>query len=200
MSQFLHSVGEPAPALTSCSVGMLLQTQKRTERATIGPTSKGPAFRGVRACFLPGAHAVRRNLFLEMGGFDPRCTYRRAPQTGSRLSQQDHGNQRTRRCNPDCPGQYTIRDRETGRRYAKARLESSTYVMDKHSAAFDRDPALKADYRGVGGVAAAALGRRRTARSLLIRSALAAPTPVRIGRALAAWAPSALQPRNRRRF
>jgi glycosyltransferase involved in cell wall biosynthesis len=198
MEAFLRCIATSKPALVSCSVEMHLAARGRTRSFRVDPTSKGPAFFGMQACLLPGAYVVRRKLFLEIGGFDPRCTYGEHHELGLRLAEETSQTPRAVAAIREIlVDRNTLRSADTTARYAQARLESSLYILEKHKRLLSRDKATTGAYLGIAGVAAAQLGRRRLARSLLMRSALAAPSPKRLTRAIVALAPNALQPWSR---
>ena len=191
MEGFLTSIQDHKPLLVSCAVAVHLTTRdNKTRSFSVEPNSKGPAYLGLRACLLPGAYAIRRDVFEELlGGFDTKCTYGEHHELGLRLaflvSQHPYA---TMVIDQVLLDRHTTRTDEVVRSYAAARLESSLYVLDKHRDAIARDRKMQASYLAVAGVAAAQLRRHSLARSLLIRSAATAPSPKRVARVVAAFA------------
>jgi glycosyltransferase involved in cell wall biosynthesis len=141
----------------------------RTE--IVRPDALGPAFDNFDGLFVPGAYAVRRDLFSAVGGFAPGLLYGEHFELGLRIAEQ---------LNAHPAASWTtdeiivtkFHDRRPDRyaSYDKSRLQGAEYVLEHHLEQLARDPGLLADYHAVAGVAAFRLGRSKLGRSH-IRSA-----------------------------
>lgn len=156
------------------------------------PHRLGPAFNDVEGIFLPGAYAVRRDLFLLIGGFSSGLRYGEHSELALRLVEELR-----EEANPAWSSNEVIvtkyHDRGP-RRYAyydQARKEGAEYVVAVHGERLARDPKLLADYYAIAGVSSFRLGSFKRGRSHLWNAAMVAPTdPEHLARALISLFPS----------
>lgn len=160
----LAALALPGAEIASCGVEL------RDHRGAVSvkrPIPMGPAFWDVSVLFLPGAYAVSRTLFHQVGGFDPLVRYGEHHELALRMAPSLAPD--SVRSTSEC---LVVKhhDRSPTRvaDYAQARLSSSTYVLAVHEEAFARDPRRASDYHSGAANSALLLSRRRMAAHHLV--------------------------------
>ena len=116
-----------------------------------------------RTPWLPGAFAISRTLFAEIGGYDAQLRFaentelawRARPRSGERDEQIG-----------TIAEPLVIRYATDERRYDTARYDAATRMLDRYADDLALEPKRRGMYRAIGGVAAARLGRRKEALAL----------------------------------
>lgn len=139
------------------------------------PRVSGPVLRGVTGLFTKaGVFALRRELFVEVGGYDP-CL---------RSGQHSELAMRLVRARPDPPHvaslsevliQVSLHGGERIRGNWEARCDGPEYVLEKHPWLRVADPETWANYHAVAGLASLKLGKRGAARAHFAAAAAAYP-------------------------
>jgi hypothetical protein len=135
----------------------------------------GPVFNRITGSFHAGSFAVERQLFLDLGGYDPELRYSEGTDLGIRIAQQ-LGPSSDRTAHASRP--HLTKHVPEGSSFAysdRNRYDSATYMLDKHADLFATDPKLHALYERMAGVAAARLGDRGRARRHLLTAARLRP-------------------------
>jgi glycosyltransferase involved in cell wall biosynthesis len=156
------------------------------------PHRLGPAFNDVEGIFLPGAYAVRKDLFLRIGGFSSGLRYGEHSELGLRLVEElrDEANPAWS-SNEVVVTKYHDRGPQRYAHYDQARKEGAEYVVQVHRERLARDPNLLADYYAIAGVSSFRLGSFKRGRSHLWNAAMVAPThPEHLARAVISLLPS----------
>jgi glycosyltransferase involved in cell wall biosynthesis len=149
-------------------------------RRIAAPADLGPVFDNFRGVFLLGSFSVRRDLFLQAGGFAdglpsselaelsmrllPLCARCDARVTGS--------NEVVVQVNQNVPGKRPNRAPEP-------LLAAMTYVLEHHHDRVAKSPEYLANCLGIAGVSLARLGRLSEARKRLWQAARADPRRLR---------------------
>ena len=156
------------------------------------PKPLGPAFADVTGVFLPGLFAVRRDVLDEAGGYAIPLRYSENTELGLRICRVLAARREVRAGVVREP-LVTIHLPPERRSHAYShqnRLESALYLVRTHADRFALDPPLHGTYWAIAGVAAARLGRGRTAMTCFVRAARAEPANRRhVARAVAALVP-----------
>lgn len=140
------------------------------------PRPTSPAFDGVVAWFTSGTVVMEREAFVAVGGYLEGLQCSHQTELAFRLLDWCATTGRTVAAVEE-PLVDLIRAAPEGRPEASpAKLLSGTEeVLARHPARFEADPALRADFHAIAGVAAARLGDRRTARRHLWQAVRATP-------------------------
>jgi len=182
--EWLATLAQPfaddaAVALVSCghrsrgSDGTLLQVR--------APRDLGPAFGHLRAQFLPGMYAVKRDAFELTGGFANELSASEHTDLGMRLT--DVLEQNAWRSASVEPPLVTMHYRPTGADRAsnepRNQYASATYFLEHHHSRLARHPQMLADYLAIAGVASMRLGRSGEARSFFAQAIRAHPRRIK---------------------
>ena len=164
----------------------------------VSPKRLGPGSGRVVALWRTGCFAVRRGLFLEVGGFDPVLWFSEVTELGMRLGQSISGQ----------PGVIThitrslvavelpLEEGRGGRAQSLAysdrrRLETAQYILEKHERVMNATPRLRQIYLHICGVAYARLGDYAEARRFFWQAWLSKPSTVReLARLAVAFVPA----------
>lgn len=136
--------------------------------------------------FLPGCYALSRELFHEVGGFDPYVRFGEHHELGMRLL----ARARTRFETTDAHVITKIERRVQKRtqQYRRAKATTGRYVLVKHRRLFRTNPERRADYHSVAGIALVDSGSWLTGVWQLVLALRFSPTPrrfLRLGSACA---------------
>lgn len=165
-------------------------SERGNKRSRLGPVDIGYEGSGVTGRLLSGSYAIRRQLFLDIGGFAEDLPSAHHTDLSFRLF--DHlVEEPMRTVHLDIPLVVHSRDmRHSIRRNDRDVLEGTEYIINNHLPKLARDPELLANYHSIAGVAAIKLGEKRRAQSHLYRSVRANPTNLkRWGRLIVAALP-----------
>lgn len=135
---------------------------------------------GQRGLFMAQTFSLRRELFLEVGGYAEALSFSENTELAMRLVPHClHGDWQI--VSLDRVGSIYHVDRPGDRSLQSLQmdLESSEYILEQHRDRLDRVPRIHALYLGTAGVRAARLGDFRKARALFARGVAAYPRNVR---------------------
>lgn len=175
---------------TTALVSVDCWSERGNERSRLGPVDIGYEGSGMRGRLLSGSYAIKRQLFLDIGGFAEDLPSAHHTDLSFRLF--DHlAEEPMRTVHLDVPLVVHSRDMPHSiRRNDRNVLDGTEYIINNHLAKLARDPKRLANYHSIAGVAAIKLGERRRARSHLYRSIKAHPTSLkRWGRLIVAALP-----------
>ena len=132
-----------------------------------GPKSLGPLYRGLEGKFLAGSYALRRKLFLELGGFDASLPAGHHTDFSLRLCERLGFGQEHVAC-IDTAG-ILIHDHEGEkiRRDPEALMRAHKALLRKHSTRFDQCPEVEGLYLANAAVSAYRTGARGESIQLL---------------------------------
>jgi glycosyltransferase involved in cell wall biosynthesis len=139
------------------------------------PVPAGPAFGDHPICFIPGAYAVSRELFHQVGGFAEDIRYGEHHELGLRLTARLPARDQVRPVPHSLVLKHHDRSPEVTFGYHRQRLEAVERMVDRHAERLGRDRSMLADYEGVAAFSAASLGEYRRARHHYRRAIRAAP-------------------------
>jgi glycosyltransferase involved in cell wall biosynthesis len=161
----------------SCAVD-LLDAGGMDEK--VFPKDMGPAYGSCVALFLPGAYAIRRELFDAAGGFMAQVRYGEHHELALRVlplcAERGWG---VRHLREVLMIKHHDRTRAVRERYSRARLESVEYHLLHHRDQLSRDPRTLAGFYASGGVAAVHQGQFRRAQGFFLKGLLTRPTDPR---------------------
>jgi len=165
---FARAFKEPGVGLVSCG-GRRRSGEDGAEEAML-PERLGPIFQGQRGLFLAGSFAVEREIFEAAGGYDERLAYSENTELAIRLVEAclDQGLRIAAIEEPLWLYRAPASGSKVDARGAKARLEASVLLLERHAEAFARDPRVRALHLAVAGVNAARLGEIARARSFFL--------------------------------
>jgi hypothetical protein len=170
-------------AVVSCGADF---TRGDTLVRTVRPRQLGPGAGRVIAFFRAGCFAVRRDVFWEVGGFDPALRFSEVSELGMRLGQRLSGqtNAMTHLMSSLLSIELPPGDGRGGRATSFAysdqrRLETAEYILAKHQSVMAGAPRLRQTYLRIAGVASARLGAWARARGFFIAAWRAQPHDVR---------------------
>jgi hypothetical protein len=153
---------------------------------TVTPRRLGPGAAGVIAFFRAGCFAVRRDMFWEVGGFDPGLRFSEVTELGMRLGHRLSGetNATTPLISPVSSAELPPGEGRGGRASSFAysdqrRLETAEHILAKHESVMVAAPRLRQTYLRIAGVASARLGAWSRARGYFIAAWRAEPYDVR---------------------
>jgi len=153
---------------------------------TVVPRRLGPGAGFVIAFFRAGCFAVRRERFLEAGGFDSVLRFSEVSELGMRLGQELSGRTNAithiaRSCVAiELPPGEGVGGRATSHAYTdELRLETAEYILSKHADVMRRAPRLRQTYLRIAGVASARMGDYAGARRRFLQAWRAQPRDVR---------------------
>src|SRR6476646_1282548 len=109
---FRQQTAAPNIGLASC--GMVHRDSKGTETRRGYPRDLGSAYAHSVALFIPGAFAVRRDLFVDVAGYDPVVRVGENYELGLRLIQACERRGLSVTSRRDCPLQWVRRDKAPG--------------------------------------------------------------------------------------
>lgn len=173
------------------SVGARFVDADGRETGRRAPDDLGPAFDDVRALYLPGTFAVRRDVVAKAGGYAPGLGASHQFELFLRLV----ATARERGLRIAVEPGFLIdvyRRPPAERPVVNPRLlhDGSRWVLERHPKRFGRDPGLRADFEAIVGANAARLGEWRTARRYFARSVRSHPrSPRRLARLVLVLAP-----------
>lgn len=157
----------------------------------------GPLFAGISGPQLPGAFAIRRDVFTAIGGYEARLRYSENTELHLRLA--DHlATSPARTVSTEAVLFERHVPAHSSYAYSDdARLTSAMLILERHHDRLRRDRRVHAIYHGLVGVSAMRLGQRSLGLANLSRAALIRPRdPRNLGRLLIALVP----PLRRRRW
>ncbi len=166
----------PGPGLVTCGMRYVEPDGSSYSKR---PRRRGPALGGLEVLLLPGAFAVRRDLFLGVGGYDPIVRYGEHHELGIRIAA---------RLEPrDVVGTQEVlvvkhHDRRPARldEYAEAKLRSAEYILTTHEERLAADPLYRSRTHSVAGEAALMTGRRAVAARHMLAAARLRPREPRL--------------------
>lgn len=157
------------------SVGaeVLSPTGERTVRT---PSSGGPAFGDHEALFLCGTFALKRSLFLEVGGYADGLAYSENTDLRLRLAHVMEANAgHVVASDVVCVRIYLRDDRyDPARRY-----DSAVALLRRNEVRLGLEPRLLATYEAIAGVSASRIGNDRLALGHLLRAVRRNPRELR---------------------
>jgi hypothetical protein len=182
------------PLIVSCGADF---ARDGTVVRTVLPKQLGPGAGRVIAFFRTGCFAVRRDLFREVGGFDPVLRFSEVSELGMRLGRaaSSRPNAVTHLARStitvELPSEAGVGGRSTSLAYSdERRLETAMYILAKHHDVMAATPHLRQTYLRVAGVASARLGDHAGARRLFLQAWRADPRSVaELARAVATAVP-----------
>jgi glycosyltransferase involved in cell wall biosynthesis len=188
--QELATLATSDAGLVSCGVVVVDVAGNEVTRLTPGPL--GSTFRHARALFLPGAFAVRREVFDATGGYDVGVTFGENYELGIRIVEVCERLGLAINATTAPMVRRVTRDaRERASVDPKLLLQGARRMLEKHDALLRRDPCHLANILAIAGVNAARLGDWPSARAYLLRSATLRPfQPARWARVVSAWIPA----------
>jgi glycosyltransferase involved in cell wall biosynthesis len=132
---------------------------------------------GAVAAFLPGAFAVRRDLFLAVGGYDEELRYAENSELLMRLKREMRGSALVE-STIDVP---TVTKESAGesRNYDKARMLAAIRILEKHQQYFTQHRDERAQHEAIAAVNAMRVGRRDVARRYAWRAVVSEPARFR---------------------
>lgn len=164
---------------------------------TVLPQQRGPGSGHVIAFFRAGCFAVSRELFWEVGGFDPELRFSEVSELGMRIGRRvsrisnmvTHIARAT--ISVELPPGEGRGGRATSFAYSdQRRLDTARYILDKHREVMAIAPKLRQTYLRVAGVASARLGDHAGARRYFMDAWRADRRSVSdLGRAAATFVP-----------
>jgi hypothetical protein len=163
--------------LVFCGVELVNLGEVPTGRTLELPSDGGGLFRHQEVLFLAGAFAARRELLLEIGGYDRTLAYSENTDLGIRLVAACFARGLEIRSVPRGLVRYYLRppDARAGGDLVGLRLRAVHALLERHAAAFARDRRSREIYCTLGGVLAVRDGRADEARSFFRRALSAAP-------------------------
>jgi glycosyltransferase involved in cell wall biosynthesis len=152
------------------------------------PRRLGPAFVGATALFRAGSFLIERRLLIDAGNFDVRARCSEHTELSFRILERLDDPDRRIAVIPR--PLVTVERRPPGERKEnedpRIKLETATFMLQRHAAHFARQPQLAAIYWSIAGVAAARLRELPTARRCFAHSVRLHPTPRSLVRLTAA--------------
>lgn len=149
---------------------------------TVLPRRLGPGSGRVVGFFRAGCFAVTKELFDQVGGFDPVLRFSEVSELGMRLGQAVAGRAGAAThlarstVSVDLPPIEGRGGRATSLAYSdQRRLDTAVYILDKHREVMAATPSLRRTYLRVAGVAAARLGSYGRARRFFLDAWRAGP-------------------------
>ncbi len=143
------------------------------------PETLGRVYRDIRAKFLAGTYALRRNMFINLGGFDVNLPAGHHTDFSLRLCDHLGFNQDT----IICIERIGIRIHDHGgakiRRDHRAIVASANTLLRKHAEAYSRSPRVTSQYLATAAVSAFKIGEQREGVALLRRACLTHPKSVK---------------------
>lgn len=154
------------------------------------PRSLGPAYENQRGLFLAGTFAVRRDVFLKLGGFAAECRSSQHTEFALRMLPYLTPNG----LKVAAIDEPTVRVHDHGQAHLRGNLENllrgAQYIIETHEAQLKKCPKHYSDWCTIAAVYAAKLERFGLARSLLCKAVSANPRkPANYARLLIACLP-----------
>lgn len=163
LEALLAAADTPGTAIASCGAEWIVDDDPKRVIRTQLPRPLGPAYLvgsadEVRALFLAGTFAVRRQLFADVGGFAPglasshstELAYRLVPaalEAGERIVAVD-----------DVLIRIRAYERDRRQRSPRKLHAGAAYLLDTHRQQLALDPRSAARYASIAGVAALSMG------------------------------------------
>jgi glycosyltransferase involved in cell wall biosynthesis len=150
--------------------GIELRDENGGPGVRVPPIPLGPLFNDWRGNFLAGAFLLRRELFLELGGYRTELRANQHTELGFRLV--DLCSERGWSC-VHVDQALVVSHRHRGPRIrndSRAVLEATEYMLDHYRERLQRHPGDYTDYLAVAGALATRLGEGRRARRHLVEA------------------------------
>lgn len=162
------------------------------------PTDLGPAFHGMTGLFTGGGvYALTRDLFDEVGGFDPDAVTSEHTELGLRLARRAERRPMATWAVPEARVRYRHHSGARAFTDPVQRLRGTRYLLEARGDQLRRDRKLLSDTCAVAAVNAYRTGRPREGRAFLIRAFRARPVSpknvVRLALALTGLHPANLR-------
>ncbi len=152
----------------------------------VSPRQLGQGSGHVIALWRTGCFAIRRDLLVEVGGFDPALWFSEVTEFGMRLGQHltSQRHRLTHISRSLVAVELPIEQGRGGRAQSlaysdKRRLETARYILDKHAAVMQTTPHLRQTYLHICGVASARLRDYAQARRYFWQAWQADPSEVK---------------------
>ena len=161
------------------------------------PRQLGPGAGRVIAFFRTGCFAVRRELFWDVGGFDPALRFSEVTELGMRIGRTVSGRPNAvthlarSTVSVELPAMPGRGGRATSLAYSdRRRLETAAYILAKHEDVMASTPRLRRTYLRIAGVASARLGDYAGARRYFAEAWRAQPRALgELGRVAVTFVP-----------
>lgn len=163
----------PDAAVVSCAARVL-----RDGRViTVGVDDLGPAFENYRGLFIAGSFAVRRDVLVDIGGFDEELQCSHQTELALRLLPACRAGGHPVACSDSAPVEVRMRSAAERERNDPERLRRCTErLMERHGERIHRSASMYADYCSIIAVCSARLGDIGDARRWFGRAVLRQPT------------------------
>jgi glycosyltransferase involved in cell wall biosynthesis len=161
-------------------------TRAGSPMGQVNPRRLGPGSGRAVALWRTGCFAIRRDLFLGIGGFDPELWFSEVTEFGMRLGQflSDQRERMTHITRSLVAVELPLEEGRGGRAQSLAysdqrRLETAQYILEKHERVMTATPRLRQIYLRICGVANARLRNYVAARAFFWRAWKVKPITVK---------------------
>lgn len=159
-----------------CAVRTLSPDAAQGGENVLRPRPLGPVYEHFTGLFLAGAFALDRELFADLGGFEPLLSYSENSELALRLTSlcRQRGFSIAAVEAPLVVVHQSIRP--SGHRASSARLAAAELILERHGRRYlSRSPAAYANYRAIAAVHAVRTGRVSLARRHFLKAVIADP-------------------------
>jgi len=175
LAVFEKHAQDPGVGLVCC--GTMLVDERGNVLGSWLPVRLGSMYGGVTAQFSPGAFAMWRSLFEEVGGYDPLMTFGENFELGLRIGILCQARGLQIATDDRSPVRWTRRPGSPpSPAHTRALYESGEHMLEKHAEGLRKDRQALWETFSIAGVNAARLGLLRDARRYLARAVRVRPT------------------------
>ena len=179
LSVLAQAQGKDDVELVMCGITRVLADGSRD--VIVAPSSDAPVGK-IAARLLAGTFAVRRSLFVDVGGYDDELSHAENTDLGLRLVRASRARGNRIVVDPRSPFRYARRGRrKRPRERTVAVLDAAVRTLTKYPDLRDVDRTFWLSMLDTAGVCAARLGRMREARSYFLKAALTFPPSAKRG-------------------
>lgn len=146
------------------------------EKSFWKPKKLSQMYKSIKASFLAGSICYRKNLFLKVGGYDPKITFGENYELGLRISQVQ--NLKIKIINKVFL-KYEITTSTRASNSLDNRLSSFVYQYKKHKSSYDKNPKEKSEMNYLIGFVLEKLNRRSAALEHYKKSWLSNPMKIK---------------------
>lgn len=174
LAALLSEFVDASVAAVCCGI---VQVREGRVVGNVLPSDLGRPFWGVRGLFTQGGtYALRRDIFLECGGFDEKMPASQHTEFALRLTDYCRRGKLQIRSIERALIRYNIHGGPSIRTNDEAVFRAATRLLEKHGPAIRLSPSYARDTLATGGVRAIRAGKTKEGRELLLRAVLAKPT------------------------